>query len=213
MNKEQFIALGLSEDLAEKAAAASADELKGFVPKARFDEVNEAKKQAEKGITDRDKQIEELGKTAGLGEDLKKQIDTLQAENKTAKEKYEADLKELRLNTALKLSLSGQVHDPDIVAGLLDKTKIELNEDGSVKAGLEEQVKGLRESKAFLFVPEDKGKGAEPFQFRGVKPVESGGGEGDGGGNDKSADFGKKVADFAKQNAATSDAQKNYFGE
>lgn len=213
MNKEQFIELGLSEDLAEKAAAASADELKGFVPKARFDEVNEAKKQAEKGITDRDKQIEELGKTAGLGEDLKKQIDTLQAENKTAKEKYEADLKELRLDTALKLALGGQVHDPEYAISKLDKTKIELNEDGTVKAGLEEQVKGLRESKAFLFVPEDKGKGAEPFQFRGVKPVESGGTEGSGGSNDKSVDFGKRVADYAKQNATTSDAQKNYFGE
>nr|WP_275440235.1 phage scaffolding protein [Paenibacillus sp. ACRRY] len=183
--------------MAEKAATASADELKGFVPKARFDEVNEAKKQAEKGIADRDKQIEELGKTAGLGEDLKKQIDALQTENQTAKEKYEADMKELRLNTALKLSLSGQVHDPDIVAGLLDKTKIELNEDGSVKGGLEEQVNGLRDSKAFLFVQKEETAPTAPL-FKGIKPPDAGGG-GNPPADPKGYDAGKSLAEQRNQ--------------
>ncbi|WP_145333342.1 phage scaffolding protein [Paenibacillus xylanexedens] len=194
MNKEQFIALGLSEDLAEKAATASADELKGFVPKARFDEVNEAKKQAEGSIAERDKQIADLGKTAGLSEEFKKQIETLQGENKAAKEQYEADMKELRLNTALKLSLSGQVHDPDIVAGLLDKTKIELNEDGSVKAGLEDQVKALSESKAFLFVQKEESKPA----FKGATPAEAGGG-GNPPSDPKGYDAGKSLAEQRNQ--------------
>ena len=40
MKKEEFVALGISEELAKKAADASAEELKGFVPKTRFDEVD-----------------------------------------------------------------------------------------------------------------------------------------------------------------------------
>ncbi|MFK0524761.1 phage scaffolding protein [Paenibacillus illinoisensis] len=205
MNKEQFIALGLSEDLAEKAATASADELKGFVPKARFDEVNEAKKQAESGIADRDKQIADLGKTAGLSEEFKKQIETLQGENKTAKEKYEADMKALRIDTALKLSLSGQVHDPDIVAGLLDKTKIELNEDGSVKAGLEEQVTGLRDSKAFLFVQKEEAKPG----FKGITP---GDGTPGGKGKDDTPSYGKQAAQAKTVDSKSlNDARESYF--
>ncbi|OMF17238.1 hypothetical protein BK131_04540 [Paenibacillus amylolyticus] len=205
MNKEQFIALGLSEELADKAATASADELKGFVPKARFDEVNEAKKQAEGGIAERDKQIADLGKTAGLSEEFKKQIETLQGENKTAKEQYEADVKDLRLDTALKLSLSGQVHDPDIVAGLLDKTKIELNEDGSVKSGLEDQVKSLSESKAFLFVQKEDGKPA----FKGAKPAE---GTPPGQGEDKTPSYGKQAAQAKTVDTKLlSEARDSYF--
>lgn len=39
MKKEDFIALGISDELAEKAAAASVEELKGFVPRTRLNEV------------------------------------------------------------------------------------------------------------------------------------------------------------------------------
>ena len=41
MKKEDFLKLGLTEELAVKAAEASTEELKGFIPKNRFDEVNE----------------------------------------------------------------------------------------------------------------------------------------------------------------------------
>ncbi|MDU5143525.1 MAG: phage scaffolding protein [Paenibacillus dendritiformis] len=160
MTKEEFIALGLTEEQATKAAAASAEELKGFIPKARFDELNEAKKKAEKDVADRDKQIEELGKTAGLSEELKKQIEQLQAENKTAKEKYESDLKELTLTNAIKSALNGKVHDEALVTGLFDKSKLVI--DGDKVVGLDEQLKGLQESKAFLFKSEEAAQQQQP---------------------------------------------------
>lgn len=207
MNKEQFIALGLSDDLAEKAAAASQEELKGYIPKARFDEVNDAKKQAETALVDRDKQLEDLKKSAGDSVALQEQITKLQAENKAAADKYDADMKDLRTNTALKLALAGNVHDPDLVLGLLDKSKIELDDNGNVKAGLDDQVKALRESKAFLFVPEDKGGG---FQFKGFKPPEGSGGD-KGGGGSQAGDFGKRVAEFAKSNEGLDKARASYF--
>lgn len=153
MTKDEFIALGFTEEQATKAAAASAEELKGFVPKLRFDEVNEAKKKAEKDVTDRDKQITELGKAAGLTEELKKQIETMQTENQAAAEKHAAEMKDLQLSNAIKSVLSGKAHDEDLVAGLFEKDKLVIN-DGKV-VGLDEQLKTLQESKAFLFKSED----------------------------------------------------------
>ncbi|WP_160045572.1 phage scaffolding protein [Paenibacillus sp. USDA918EY] len=178
MTKEEFIALGLTEEQATKAAAASAEELKGFIPKARFDELNEAKKKAEKDVADRDKQIEELGKTAGLSEDLKKQIETLQAENKTAKEKYEAELKDITLTSAIKSALNGKVHDEALVAGLFEKDKLVI--DGDKIVGLDEQLKTLQESKAFLFKTEQQ-------QQPGFKVGGAGGGTGGQAGEDQLA--------------------------
>ncbi|WP_410769589.1 phage scaffolding protein [Fontibacillus sp. BL9] len=136
---------------------------KHFVPKLQYNEVAEAKKKAEKDVADRDKQLEDLKKSSGNAEELKQQIQKLQEDNKTAAEKYESDLKEMQLGNALKLALAGQVHDADLLTGLIDKTKIELGEDGSIKAGLEDQIKTLRESKGFLFA-ENKPtfKGANP---------------------------------------------------
>ncbi len=174
MNKEQFVALGLSEEVAIKAAEASAEELKGFVPKARFDEVNEAKKQAERDRDGMGGQLEELKKSAGVSEELKRQIETLQNENKATKEQYDTKLKDMSVSTALKLALTGQAHDPDIVASLLDKTKIELDDTGAVKGGLDDQITSLRESKGFLFVQQEP---APPVPtFRGASPVPGAGG-------------------------------------
>ena len=42
MKKEDFVALGISEDLAEKAAEKSAKELKGMVPRDRLNEATKA---------------------------------------------------------------------------------------------------------------------------------------------------------------------------
>ncbi|WP_340034029.1 phage scaffolding protein [Paenibacillus sp. FSL H3-0302] len=199
MNKEQFVSLGLPNDLADKAAAASADELKGFVPKARFDEVNDAKKQAEQ---DRDKasgQLEEVKKAAGDNQALKDQITKLQDENKTAKTDYEAKVKDLQLTTALKLALAGEAHDPDIVAGLLDKTKIELDESGGVKGGLDDQVKALRESKGFLFAEKQENKGPT---FKGFKSPDGKDQSKSGGDTSVAADFAKAANDAGKAPAA-----------
>lgn len=176
-----------------------------WFPKSKFDEVNEAKKSLESALKDRDKQLEDLKKSSGDNKVLQDQIAQLQADNKTAKEKYETELKELRTNTALKLALSGKVHDPDLVAGLLDKTKIELDESGNVKAGFEDQIKALQESKAFLFVPEKKETG---FQFRGMQPADGAGGGGEG----QQTNLGKQLAAQNKQSGeAMQQAQANYF--
>lgn len=177
---------------------------KHFVAKSQYNDVVEARKKAEKEVTDRDKQLEDLKKNSGDAEALKQQITTLQTENAAAKEKYESEAKELRLGTAIKLALSGKVHDPDIVAGLLDKTKIELDDAGNVKTGLDDQIKALQTSKAFLFVPEDKGS---QFQFKGFNPSEPGG---SGGGGKTSV--GEMFAKSANDSGKAPDAANNPWG-
>src|SRR5690606_24724391 len=72
--------------------------------------------------------------------------------------------------TAIKLAVAGDAHDPDLVATLLDKSKIEVDEEGNIKAGLDDQLKALRESKAFLFV--QKEQTPQQPQFKGVSPAD-----------------------------------------
>jgi len=163
--KKLLEAQGLTADQITAVTGGVEDNYKGYVPKHRFDEVNEAKKQAETALADRDKQLGDLKKAAEGNEELQKQIKELQDANKAATEKYTADMKEMQTSTALKLALANDAQDVDIVLGLLDKSKIELAEDGSVKTGLDDQIKALRESKAFLFKLPPKGP-----QFKGIVP-------------------------------------------
>lgn len=166
MKKEEFIVLGISEEQAAKAAEASKKELESYVPKSDYDTANQAKGQLEKDIKDRDKQLEDLKKNSGDNAELKKQIETLQAENKLAMEKNEADMKELKLTTAIKLTIAESAQDADLVTGLFDKSKLILSDDGKV-TGLEEQLKSIKESKPFLFREAKPGTDSKP----GFRPL------------------------------------------
>ncbi|WP_312426329.1 phage scaffolding protein [Lacrimispora sp.] len=166
MKKEEFIALGISEEQAAKAAEASKKELESYVPKTDYDTVNQAKGQLEKDIKDRDKQLEDLKKNSGDNAELKKQIETMQAESKAATEKNEADMKELKLTTAIKLTIAESAQDADLVTGLFDKSKLILSDDGKV-TGLEEQIKSIKESKPFLFKEAKPGTDSKP----GFRPL------------------------------------------
>lgn len=150
MTKEQLIAMGLDETLAQKVAAASAEEFKGYVTKERFNEVNQAKKDLEGQVSERDKQLETIKKSTGDIEGLKTKIEELQTANKASATEYETKLKDLQFSNAIKLAIADKAQDVDLVAGLFDKSKLILGDDGKI-TGLDEQVKTLQESKAFLF--------------------------------------------------------------
>jgi len=168
MKKEDLIKLGLTEEVAETVTNAFAEYLKGFIPKSRFDEVNEAKKQLEKDIKTRDEQLEALKKIDAEG--LKAEIEKLQKENKAAKEKYEAELKQLRINNAVERALiASKAKNIKAVKALLDLENVELDEDGNIK-GLNEQIKQLQENEdsKFLFNIQSSNK----QQFKGFNPGE-----------------------------------------
>lgn len=113
------------------------------VPKQEFNEALEAKKKLESDIKTRDKQLEELKKETGNAEELKEQIKKLQEENKQAQKKYDEDMKELRVTSAIKAAIAGKAQDEDIVAGLIDREKLVIGNDGTM-AGLDSQIKALQ---------------------------------------------------------------------
>lgn len=173
MTKEQFLEIGLTEEQAKTAAEKSAEELKGYVPKERFTEVNEAKKKAEADVEERDAQIEEIKKSAGDNEALRKQIEELQDASKEAEQKYQEELKDAKLTNAIKLAITGKAHDEDMVANLFDKSKLVLSDDGKV-VGIEEQLKTLKEGKSFLFKEEQKDNKPGFHKVGGNPPGEQG---------------------------------------
>lgn len=160
MKREDLLKLdGMTEALAD----AVIDAYKGYVPKSRFDEVNEAKKQAEALITERDNQISELKKSESANDELKKQIEQLQAENA----KNAETLKQTKIDSAIALALK-DAGARNIKAVLPFITANELNEDGTVK-DLDEQIKSLKEGEnSFLFNSEKK---TDVTKLAGATPV------------------------------------------
>lgn len=158
MNKEQFIALGLTEDQATKAAQASQEELKIFIPKARFDEVNNSLKDLKGQLSDRDKQLKDLGEKAKGNEDLTRQITDLQEANKKAAGDYEAKIRNITLDNAIKLKLKdNKAKYEDLLMSKVDKEKLKIKEDGTIE-GLDEQLTSLKEGYKDLFKQPIEGK-------------------------------------------------------
>lgn len=165
MTKEKLVEFGLTEEQTVKVL----ETYKDFIPRTRLNEALDAKKHAESVIAERDKQLEELKKSMGDNEALKKQIETLQNDNKTAKAKYEADLKNLQINGAIEKALIGAgAKNMKAVKALLNLEGAEL--DGENVKGLAEQIKALQSAEDSKFLFSDTAA-----QFKGVK-----GGEGKG---------------------------------
>ena len=163
MTIEEYIAsLNLADDARKKATEGLKNFLKdSYVEKTKFDEATTAKSNLETQIKERDKQLKDLKATAGNKEEFENKIKELQEANKTAREKYEVDLKNLRVDSAIKLKITGIAQDVDIVAGLLDRNKLIVSDDAIT--GLDEQLKVLKESKPFLFKAEDTLK-SQPYK-------------------------------------------------
>lgn len=154
MTTEQFESLGISKELAQKAAEQSQEELKGYVPKHKFDEVSAENKTLKEAAKENETALEELKKNTGDAEALKAQIQQMQDAQKESETRHQEELKDIRLTNAIKLSIAGKVHDEDLVSGLFDKGKLILSENGKV-TGLDEQLKSLQETKKFLFKEEE----------------------------------------------------------
>ncbi|MBU5416529.1 phage scaffolding protein [Anaerobutyricum soehngenii] len=178
MRKEEFEALGIEKSLAEKAAEASKKELEGYVSKEKYDAEQQKCTQLESTVSDYEEQLDTLKAAAGNNEELKQQITTLQEQNKQKDADYKKELDALKMTNAIKMAIAATAQDSDLVAGLVDRNKLILSDDGKI-TGLDEQLKTIKESKPFLFKQEEpKPSGKKGFFPLGPKEK---GGEGEKG--------------------------------
>lgn len=156
MKVTEITALGIEPETAEKIVEMAKAEIAGnYIPKSRFDEVNEAKKNAEALIAERDSQLADLKKSAGESEALKEEITKLQEANKTALKEYEASVNRMKLDNAVEKAIEGaRGKNVKAIRALLNLENAKLAEDGTVE-GLADQIKSLTESEetSFLFAP------------------------------------------------------------
>lgn len=148
MSKEQLIALGLTEEQADKV-------IEGYgqmVPKNRLDEKIEEVKELKTQISNRDTQLTDLQTKAAGNESLQAEITKLQTANKEASEKYESELKQIKVNSAVDLALTNaKARNLKAAKALLDLSEVELDEQGNIK-GLEEKIKSLTEDEGTKFM-------------------------------------------------------------
>ena len=176
--KRKFLEdLGLEKDVIDKIM----DENSADIGRAKgeFENVKTELDSTKKMLSDRDKQLEELKKTSGDAESLKAQIEKLQNENKAKDEAHEAEIKQLKVDSAVASAITNaKGKNAKAIKALLDLTKAELDDDGNVK-GLKEQLEALMKSddSKFMFDTETKKpnvKGAtvgEPSDEQGEKTI------------------------------------------
>ncbi|MBQ8765411.1 MAG: phage scaffolding protein [Clostridia bacterium] len=164
MRKEDFVKLGIDEETAKKLETASLEELKSFIPKARFDEVNTAKNTAEALVKERDGQLETLKNSTGDVESLKNQIATLQADNKAKDEAHAAEIKRLQREAVdNELLATAKAKNSKAALALLEAIEDTVDIEG-YRTKRSEQITALQKSADYLFEPKEtkqKMKGAE----------------------------------------------------
>lgn len=144
-----------------------------YFPKERYDSVNTRNKELSQQIADLKKvtdeyeklkpQLEAMKTAASENPLLKQQLDELQKKLETSttqlndyqtkNTEWESKYKETQIDTAIKLGLVNAKVNPkytDLLSTKFDKSKFELNEDGSIK-GLDEQLQSVQENYKELF--------------------------------------------------------------
>lgn len=170
MKKEDFVKIGISEELAAKCEAASLDELKDYVPRSRMDEVNKENKSLKQTVSERDKQLADLEKSNGDNETLKNQLIELQKLNAEQLKAHEAEMSQLKLDNAVEAALTAAgAKNNKALRALLDSEKIKLDRSGKLE-GLEEQLKAVRKSDPYLFAEKEQATAS----FKGFQPGASG---------------------------------------
>lgn len=212
MNKEALIAAGFTEEQAKKVMDLHKADINGnYIPKTRFDEINEQLKNIKTELTERDSQIASLKKFEGNSKELADKVKELQEQNKQKAAEFEKALKETKLKNAVRTSLGDSVFDSSLVMGLIDMSKIDLDDKDEVKSGLKEQVEALKKDKAFLFKDPDAPK-KPAVKVTGNPPA-----DGDDG-NDKLTSAVAFAKQLAQNNAnasigAAQKAEEMYFGK
>ncbi|ALR90220.1 phage scaffolding protein [Clostridium butyricum] len=130
-----------------------------YVPKSRFDQVNEQAKEYKKQVGERDTQISNLKDEFKDAAGLKEKVEELEGKNKTITDDYEKKLSDIAFNNALEKGLGAfNVKDKKLIMALIDNDKLKV--DGDSIIGLKEQLEPLQKSHEYLFNIDPKGTGS-----------------------------------------------------
>lgn len=166
--------LGLEKDVIDQIMTENGKDIE--LEKGKAKDFQTQLDAANKTIKERDKQLEDLKNSPDNPEELKKQIQQLQDDNKAAKEAHEKEIKDLKVANALEKALSdAKAKNAKAVQALLELgDDVELADDGTIK-GLDEKIKSLKKSDAYLFddsKPSTTIKGAEPTSTNPNNPAD-----------------------------------------
>lgn len=207
MTLKELMDKGLSEEHAKIALEAHKADLDGkYEPKERNQQLRDQLKEAKDLIAERDKQLDELSKSANASEQLKKDLEQIKEQNKQKDAEYAQKLADIQMKTALKLALNGAVHDVELASTLFDTSKIKLNESGQIASGFKEQFDKLKADKAYLFIEEGTQQKPKP----GIKLFGNGVEQGQQAESQKPENPGVKFAKeaAARKKASTEGANK-----
>lgn len=155
MKRTELEALGMTKEQIDAVMKINGDDIENAktVNAAEITNLKAENETLSKQVKDRDKQIDTLKTSAGDNEELRKQIETLQADNKAKDEAHAKEMTQLKIDAAVEKALTdGGAKNIKAVKALLDLADAKLSDDGTIK-GLSEQIDKLKadEGSKFLF--------------------------------------------------------------
>lgn len=174
MTRAELEQLGLTKEQVDSVIKINGSDIENAKSTAGTEIANlKAENEAlSKQVTDRDKQIETLKKSAGDNEDLQKQISELQETNKAQADAHAKEMQQLRVDTAVEKALTDSgAKNIKAVKALLELTDAKLSDDGTIK-GLSEQIEKLKGSddSKFMF---NESEQSQQQTFTGFRPGNS----------------------------------------
>lgn len=151
MRRSELQDLGVEKDLIDSIMALHGKTKTRLETKIEDleDEVNGYKKD----IANRDKQLEEIKAKAPDDEKYKNLVQQYQDENEKLKEENE----KIRLNSDIRVAAAGRLHNPEDALLYINRDNLKYV-DGELH-GLEDEIKGLEQSRPYLFVKQDVDNG------------------------------------------------------
>lgn len=147
MTKDELKALGLSD---EQITAVVEDYGKNYVAKSQFNQKNDELKQVKGEVDTLKGEIDGLKKSNKDNAELVAQIDKMKADAKARDDEYNANIKKMQINSIVERQLaSAKAKNSKSVRALLNLENAEI--DGDNIKGLDDQIKALQKSDAYLF--------------------------------------------------------------
>ena len=114
-----------------------------FVPADKYNGANSGKTSAENALKAAAEALEAIGGSgdpAKIADDVK----TAQTTLETLRTNHQKEITKIQKNTALRMALANQAHDPADIISLLDLDKIEVDAAGTLKTDLDGLLKPLK---------------------------------------------------------------------